>query len=457
MTTTFWNGNGQSTAQSVSGTVNAVPVGGNGTLTATVGTKSLTYVTLSTDTITTAASNLEALLSDTTTAPPEFNQITFSVSGNVVYAEAATPGVPFSLQFTSGQGASITQNTVANNSSPSDVWNPNNWIRGGFLGGSPGLPQNGDDVVLSNSSVPLLYNLNMLAAVQFNSFTRWQSFQGTVGLPEWNPNGYWEYLPTYFQFSGPPSGTLTLLLGQGTSGTGPQRERYNVGNQLTQLDLLQSGSPLDAFAVRFLGTNGGNIIQQVGSSLGVAMLVGEQAALSSAIVDGAGLLGLGAGVIYGSSISGSSIFGSSSGSARKSSSSSGSSGSATPTSTGLVQIINGQAQIYSAPGSLLVDSGSQVLVQGVGLTYPSVTVSSNSTLTWISNSGIGNLLLVNGSVFNKSQDVQKMTIAAATIDANSCQVLDPNNAIVWGSPIVLNNSLQSGPFILGRGRQLQII
>jgi hypothetical protein len=415
MTTTYWTGNGQNVAQTTTLTVTAVAA--SATLTATINGKAVTYTCTGSDTTSTAASAWQALLSGST-APPEFGEVTWTVSGAVVTGAATSPGTPYTLTSSAGGGGAVTQTTTVANSSQSDVGNAANWLRSG----SASLPQNGDDVVLADSSVPLLWNLTALAAVQFATFTRWQSFTGTVGLPENNPAGYYEYRPTYFQFTGPPAGTLAMTLGVGDAGAGPSRERYDCQSQRTNLVVLGSGGAADDYAVRFLSTNANNTARVTGTSVGVAMLPGEASTLASATVGAGGSLALGTGATF----------------------------------SGALNVLGGQATVNCAPGSLTVQQGGSATVAGTGLTYAAVTARNGSRLDWRATSTITSLTLETGAVLDKSADSRGLTVTNATVDGDSCQVLDPYSSITWTNPAAVRGGSFAGPFTFAAGRTVQI-
>jgi len=431
MASVWWNGNGQLIAQVDTITVTAVAAGG--ALQATVNNKTIAYTPTGSDTTSSAAQAWQQLLI-ADGVPPEIAEIAFTVAGNVLTATAATPGTPFTLTAVAVGGSALTQTHTQTNVSPSDVANANNWLRGGV----PALPQDGDDFALANSTVPLLWNLDQLPA-RFNSFRRWQSFTAQVGLPEWNPAGYWEYRPTYLQLNGPALGTLSMILGlDDGAGTGPTRERYKVGSQPTSLVVIDSGAADDAFAVRFLGDSPSNTVRVANTSLGVAMLSGETSALASALVDGGGTLGLGAGVSFGST-------------------SSGAPGSSSQSPSGATVTANGALLfLFCAPPNVVLDQAAQALIQGVGLLYPNITAVGGSLVTYNSGSAITALTLQDASVLDKSADVQPMTIGSATLDAD-CQVRDPNNCITWLGPATIRGSITTGPLTTGRGRKVQLI
>jgi hypothetical protein len=426
-----WTGAGYNASQVDTLTVSAVAAGG--TITATMGIApflvSITYTMTGTDTTSTAAAAILALLS-ASTAPPQFADAQWTVSSNVITATASTPGTPFTLSASSAGGATMTHAITTPNSSQSDVSNPANWLRLGVQA----LPQNGDDVVLQDSTVPLLWNLSAFAGVSPNSFSRWQSFIGTVGLPLQNPNGYFEYRVTDLQFypqpggasssSGSPSTPLAWTLGVGQVGSGPTRERYNVGSQQVNLTVIAAGSPSDAYSVHFLGANPSNTLTVGGGvSVGVAMTVGQTAALASATVANGGSLSLGAGVTF----------------------------------SGQLTVDSAAAIVTCAVPTTLAQSSSSVTVQSTGLTYNSVTAKGSSRVTWLSNSNIGTLNLQTGSAFDKSKDTRPITITNSAFDGDTTQILDPWGAVTYTNPTAVANAVNSGPFVYPPGKSVKIV
>jgi hypothetical protein len=210
-TTVLWAPNQGFVAQKKRATFTA-PSGVGNWYMATLNGKTVRYVSVSGDTAITAATGLYNLLVASEIA--EIGEITWTnPSDAVVDAEASEAGVPFAdvpgtdagLVFSTGNGLAngITTATVRDNASPSDANDAQNWLRvTPPAAGVRQLPQNGDDMVVANTDVPILWNLDQLAAVQLNSYTRYQSMTGAIGLPVVNPNGYTEWRATYFKFSG---------------------------------------------------------------------------------------------------------------------------------------------------------------------------------------------------------------------------------------------------------------
>lgn len=418
MATTQWVGNGQNIAQVSTLLVTAVSVGG--TLSAIINGKSITYTCITGDTVSTAAAAWQALLS-ASGVPPEFSEITWTVSTATVTGTAAVAGTPFTLTKSDGGGSTCTLTAVTANSSQSDVNNAANWLRSGVAS----LPQNGDAVVVADSSVPLLWNLSSLSAVQFASFSRYQSFTGTIGLPENNPLGYYEYRSTYFQFSS-SVGQLPVTLGIGT-GNGPSRERYNVGSVRTDFNVIASGTPTDDYAIRILGTHANNTVKVIGTSVGIAMLAAESSTVDIATVDGGGTLDLGSGVTF-----------------------TGTGGGGTLTVTG------GTSTLYCTPAAVVARNNATVTLSASGGVYASISAINGVTLNVTQAMTITTLSLLKSSNMNNSNSLGAVTITNSTLDGDTCQVNDPNNTITWTNATTVNGQVTSGPFVFTGARTVKV-
>lgn len=440
MPTTYWAPNQAAVKQVVTYTFSAPNSVGN-TYNATINGKTVTYSSASGDTAADAATGLFTLLNISTGIAPELTEITFAnPSDGVITATAKVAGTPFAnvsggsssgLVLSTGNGLAngiTTANTTAN-ASPSDVNDPQNWLR--VTPPAPGvrqLPQNGDDVVVANSSVPMLWNLDQLAAVQFNTYTRWQSFTGTIGLPENNPGGYTEWRATYFKFVGPqgsvPAGGLAMVLGQG-AGVGPTRERYDVGSQPVTLTVLAAGQPADEYGIRFLGVHTANTFTVLGgASLGIAMLPGEIAGITSSTVDGGATVGVGKGVTW--------------------------------TAGSELTMRGGSAILHAAPATLTLSNGAQVVIVEDALTWTTITACNSSLMTWLAGGTITTLTLETGSSLDKSQDGRGLTITNSTIDGDSCIINDPLNAITFTNATSVKQQVVSGPFLFTGTRTVKV-
>lgn len=436
-TTALWAPNQGKVAQVVTGTF-TVPSSVGNTYSATINGKSVTYSSVASDTAALAATGLYTLLIASEIV--EFGEVTWTnPSSGVVVATAKIAGVPFAnvpgtsagLVFSTGNGLAngiTTVNTTAN-ASPSNVNDPQNWLR--ITAPAPGvrqLPQNTDDVVVADTDIPMLWNLDQLAAVQFNTYTRWQSMTGAIGLPETNPLGYYEWRATYFKFSGPqgsvPSGGLVMVLGYG-SGTGPGRERYNVGSQPATLVCLAAGTPLDTYGIRFLGVHTANTFTALGGvSLGIGMLPGEVANLTSSTLDGGATVGIGSGVTW--------------------------------TAGSTLTTFGGSATLGSAPATITGANGTQFIFTVTGLTWTTITVQGNCSLDWRCGGTITTLTMSQGCFLDKASDARGLTITNHTIDGDTCLFNDPLNAITWTNAGTVKQSVQSGPYRFTGSRTVKV-
>ncbi len=447
--TTIWSPN-QATIAQVETYTFSVPNGVGNTYSATINGKTVTYTSVAADTAALAATGLFNLLTVSTSIALELTEITFTnPSDGVLVATAVVPGVPFAnvpgtsagLVLSTGNGLSngiATVHTTANKS-PSDVNDPQNWLRTNLTPSPPtqtrALPQNGDDVVLANTAVPLLWSLDQLVAVQFNTYTRWQSFTGTIGLPDNNPNGYIEWRARDFKFVGPqgstPAGGLVMLLGYSSgSGSGPARERYDLGSQKYALQALASGSPIDQYGIRIKGIHTDNSIAASGSvSIGVAVLPGEVAKLNTVTVSESATVAVGLGVSFVTSSSG---------------------------TASSVSLYGGNAILNAAPATLTLTNGIQFSFTTDGLVWPSIVAQGGCILTWLAGGTVTLLTMSVGCTLDKSQDLRALTITNATIDGDSCVVNDPNNSIVWTNAVTVKQAVTAGPFLFTGPRTVKV-
>ncbi len=440
MPTTYWAPNQAAIAQVETYTFTA-PSGIGNHYKATINGKTVTYASVSGDTAITAATALFNLLNISASIAPELLEIQFAnPSDGVVTATAKVPGTPFAnvagtsagLVLSTGNGLAngITTVHTTPSASPSDVNDAQNWLR--VTPPAPpvrAIPQNGDDVVVANSEVPLLWNLAALAAVRFNTYTRWQSFTGAVGLPERNTGGYTEWRETYFLFSGPsgsvPTGGLQMILGYDPGGgSGPSRERYNVGSQKTTLTCLAGGSPTDGFGVRFLGVHTENTFTALNVSLGIAVTPGEISSLSSSKIDGGAVVEIGTGVTW--------------------------------TAGSVLTTIGGEVVLGAAPATINGSTGTRLIFPVDGLTWSTITLQGNCIMSWQAGGTITNLTMSQGCSVDKQEDARPLVITNHTIDGNTCFFNDPLNAITYTNAGTVRQQVAQGPYRFTGSRTVKV-
>lgn len=192
---------------------------------------------------------------------PEFKEFTPQNTGTSITLTGNSAGKPFtvSTSVTTSGTATLTSSTPTAATGPNDWANGANWSTGS-------APVAGDDVYFNGGSVPCLYNLAQ-SAVTLNSLTVLQAYAGTIGLPLTNPAGYNEYRTLELQVS-----ATTMNIGQGTTGNGSGRLKFNVGANACTLNVYNTGQPLDPGIPAFTwkGSSGSNVININKGNVGIA-------------------------------------------------------------------------------------------------------------------------------------------------------------------------------------------
>ncbi len=188
--TVVWTGNALAVAQVAKGSIDSVDgTPANNEFFVTIGGAVVSQVG-DTDVATTAIALLAKLVAET---DARFARITWTnPSAGNIWGTARSAGVPFVAVLTetgAGTGSVTDFSDDPASSGPNDASVAGNWDTGA-------VPGAGDDAVLENSSVSILYGLGLPVATMA-SFTRRKSYTGLIGLPRTNPGGYVEYLSTY--------------------------------------------------------------------------------------------------------------------------------------------------------------------------------------------------------------------------------------------------------------------
>lgn len=443
--TTYWSPN-QATISQVETYTFLAPNGVGNTYNATINGKTVTYTSVSGDTAASVATALFNLLSQTTSVPAELTEVTFTnPSSGVLVATASTPGTPFAnvtVNGVSGQGLVLsTGNGLSNgiatahtqaNQSPSDVNDPQNWLRVN-LGNTPpsttrSLPQNTDDVVVAASSAPMSWNLDRLSAVQFNTYNRYQSMSGGIGLPDTNDSGYTEWRATRFRFLGPqgsvPAGGLAVVLGadiDGLGGSGPGTERYDL--QSSQYTLTAANS--SASAVDVVGQHTSNTFTAMpGSSVSVAASTGTKSNLGSSTVETGASATIGPNVTW--------------------------------TAGSTLTVLGGSAVVNAAPATIDARNGARVTFNTDALTYATILGQGNCAFTFNAGGIITTYTVSTGCTLDKSNDARSLTITNSTIDGDSCTILDPLNSITFTNATSVKQQVSTGPIQFTGTRTMKV-
>lgn len=391
MATVRWIANAKKVAQ-----VNAITpanVGVGNTFTVTINSKSLTF-TATAGTVANVTAGLVALCG-ASTAPPEFQEITWTDSTTHVTATCKTAGLPFTQtsSATGGTATNVTATTTAN-SSPNDVGDTKNWHDGSINV----LPLDADEIYIENTAEGLLYNLDALAAVNPISIYRLASHTGEIGLPIVNPAGYQEYRPTRWKLGG-GVGVINIYQGKG-EGTGSSRTRINVQAAQCNQFIYSTGSPIDTniAAYSFIGSHASNALTVFGGSVDIAYAAGETATINTYTVNGGTVrFGVGVGTI------------------------------ASGLENGGTVETNQQVTALTCRNSLHTHHNGAL---------PAAILES-ATLVDNANETVTAITVGAGSLYDLSQDVAAKTVTTCTVNAGG-SVNDPHRRVTFTNPIILH-------------------
>lgn len=271
MAVIYYSGNQRTRAQQYAVTVTTITVGQ--TITATINSKVETYTATSTDEATEAAA---AVAQFSASLLLELRNFTFTSADTVITAVGPADGAPVTITW--GGTASLSTSTIAA-LSPADVDDAANYV-GGVK------PVNMDTLVVENFAGDLKYNLAEFTANTVMLIRR-ASHQGQIGLPDTNPLGYPEYLPTHFETAGT---SLTVEDG----GSGFVRVRSTAASAVTASIVGTNQGQLGAERVEIYGTPASSVLNLNGGSLAFCPL-GAQTGTASTIRCANGALQVGGG------------------------------------------------------------------------------------------------------------------------------------------------------------------
>ncbi len=283
MADVFWVGRQRQRAKVMTLTVTTADTGG--TITVTVGGTKSVVVTPSTTNTTTTATEIAAACASN--IEPEFGEITWTSATNVVTATGPENGTPVTITKADGGSNSTTLATPTAALSPSDVNDAANYA-------GAALPGNGDRLVLQDTDVPLLWNLDALTSVTF-TILRKSTFAGSVGLPDVNPAGYPEYRATHLECAG----TAIEVEGSPGDAAGQFRFRSTAGSAVTFTMRYGAAAAVGDEVVELYGTPASSVYRIAGGSVAIAPKVGQTATAGTLTATDASLR-VGSGVTLGS-------------------------------------------------------------------------------------------------------------------------------------------------------------
>jgi hypothetical protein len=181
--TNFWRGDSQPVAQVSRFTVGGVAHTGD-VLTLSCNLKEVTYTLVGGDTFATAAAALAAAWTAATFAEAKEAEVSYTDGLSFLDLVASEPGRPFTVASSvTGGGATttLTASAVTASRGPSHADDADNWTLG--------IPTNVQDVVIAGGK-PILYGLGVFDGLTYDVRA---SYGEAIGLPRWNPAGYYEY------------------------------------------------------------------------------------------------------------------------------------------------------------------------------------------------------------------------------------------------------------------------
>jgi len=399
MAVTYWTGNARATARSHTFSVTAVTAGD--TLTATINSKVETYTIPTGATTTTAAAGLVALLA--TSPVRELANFTLTSDGAVVRAVGPADGRPLTISFAATGTSTISAVTSVAATSPHDADDAAN-----YLGGTK--PGDGDTLIFENNSVDCLYNL-----AEFTSntvtFVKRASYGGVIGLPDTNPLGYPEFLPTHFETAGTSltvedNGVVCRLRGTSASAT----TLTVTGN---------GGGDLNAETVEFYGpSHTSSVVNVTGGTLAWAPLTTQSAAAGTATVAN-GILRTGP--------------------------------SAVP---GALSIYNSTAEIAGNYTTLFMDRDSNVTVVRAAAATTSTT-NQGGNLIWRSTGTPDAVVIGSGGTLDMSQAVSSVAVDGITVE-EGYTLNNPFDKITRPYTITFRGELSNGTIDIGTGRSVTV-
>lgn len=361
------------------------------TFTLTINGKGVTF----TATAATVA-NVTAGLTEAAQASPEgeFAELTFEDETTLIRVTGRDNGEQFTITPSAAGGtATLTEGSVNNGTGPNFANDGKNWSSGA-------VPAAGDDIVIDNSDVSILYGLLTNAPA---TVTVGMGFVGTIGLPTRNPGGYLEYRLTVVNFGHSP----IYNVGVG-DGPGSGRMKIKVNGTNTTWNVHNTGGAIDPGlpALRISGTTTGHTVNVMGGTVGVGVdgVFEPMAAVATVLVGPGGSFRAGV-------------------------------DSGTPITT---LSVSGGTVVLERPSGVvttLTMVGGDVTVRGD--VAPGVANVDGGTLHYRSTGTIGTLRVSDGGVVDFGEDIRSRTVSACTVNTGAA-VRDPYSTVTWTTGIVLN-------------------
>jgi len=290
----------------------------------------------------------------------------------------------------------LTAATVTASAGPNDVSVASNWS-------TASLPASGDTLILdgSISSSSLLYGLSSLSSITLANLNIYGTFTGTVGLPDRNTLGYYEYRQKFLQI-----GASSVSIGA-NGGNGSGRIRLNLGTVQTAISCYSTANSLDTGlpALQILATNSANTLYAYQGTIGLAFQAGQTSTFATVNINYASNPATDVNLFGGAGL----------------------------TLTTL-NMFAGNATLQAGATTITANNGI-CFVLGSG----SVTTATldGGTLEWYSSGTITNLNIGPSGTADFSLDSRPKTVTNCTL-FKGCTLTDPNKVVTFTNGISLN-------------------
>lgn len=385
MSIRYWLGRVQPRAQVVTITVTAYDA--TTTYKVTMGVNVVSVLGSGGTTTTVATALLAALQA---TQYLEFSDVSWTSSTNVITGTAQTPGKPFTAtsSVSGGAGTIGAVTTTTTNTSPNDVGDANNWS-------AATLPVTGDSIIVENSDVDMLWNLDSFAAADIAAFTRRATHTGKIALPAFNSSGYYEYRATKLSMQ-----TCTALTIEQSPSDGLEHIKIGTGANASAWSIYGQGggTTLGNEPLWLDGANNSNTLVCDGGSVAIAKLSSDTATLSSIKAVGGSTLNFGTGVTF---------------------------------SSATASLTNCTAYIQSAITTLTTDGNGSTIVTGTA-TVGTLTINSGK-VTYISSGTCTTLTVLAPGAIDYSLDRRARTITNKVVLYEGATFNDPDATVTFGA------------------------
>lgn len=401
MATVTFTANGQNRKQ-VNTYVVVSPAAGSSVFSIVINGKTFEY-TAQTAVAATEAAGIVAAIQAQSDIKEMLDFLASQSSANVVLT-AQEAGKPFTISSTGATGGATFNGSITTaNLSSADLSDADNWSA---------AISNNDALVIDLPNVNIQYGLTGITNTGLTLTVR-ATFNGELGLPIINTNGYPEYRGCYCSLK-----ATSFVVGLG-AGPGPQRCYLN-GDAAASMDVTvyKTGSSQDDYPACMIKhtSGGGNLfgtVRVVDGSVGIALIPSEVATVTNLLIGGDGTsptvrAGNGASITT-------------------------------------VKIESGTLELTSTPSGTTTVTGGATVIIGNGGTASAINVD-NGTVYFGGNgtaSTLTDLTVGEAGVINFSTGTGNVTITNGIVIYQGAQIIDPLGRLVTGTVFKPQNGVMA--------------